>query len=408
MSQDESELKTAVRKLRNRIKDPQVPFGPDAEKLIEVIKERGVEPDVMNPRIFDVIHCAILRTRENMIDESTAKTYLLLLEHANLAAHRGYFTKKQAATLQKWTATITERCSKVIEHQPLVNEEALREEEELHDPKGPRRLRVAETVLSRRTNQVALVLERCFNNLNHQAVLRTAECLGIQYIYAVNPVESKRQKISKKLTKGNDSWLTIKRYDTTTECITDLQAEGREIWATDLSQESVSLEGEDFVIPPKVAIVVGNETDGVSQEMLNAAEKRIYLPIHGFSESLNLGVASALVLQRILSMCPKARGNLTTEEKSKIRKDWYLKLANNDKQEALFTKWLDHPPAPIDDLRRCDDFKNNQSWVHKRIHKRLRDLEAEREAAASSPEAKKACQHEQVQSKTDNSTTNEC
>ena len=51
----------------------------------------------------------------------------------------------------------------MIDHQPLVNEEELREEEELQDPEGPRRLRVAETVLSRRTNQVALVLERCFN-----------------------------------------------------------------------------------------------------------------------------------------------------------------------------------------------------------------------------------------------------
>lgn len=72
---------------------------------------------------------------------------------------------------------------------------------------------------------------------------------------------------------------------------------------------------------------MGNETDGVSTEMLEAAEKRIYLPIHGFSESLNLSVASALVLQKLFYLCPNARGNLTDDEKLVIRKEWYLKLS---------------------------------------------------------------------------------
>lgn len=81
---------------------------------------------------------------------------------------------------------------------------------------------------------------------------------------------------------------------------------------------------------------------------------------------------------------------------------------SNDKQEALFTKWLDNPPAPLPDLRRCDHFKNNESWVHKRIHKRLRDLEAEREAAVSSPEAKKACLAEQEPTTGTDDNSNEC
>ena len=143
----------------------------------------------------------------------------------------------------------------------------------------------------------------------------------------VHPIDSKRQKIAKKLTKGNDNWLTIKAYSTTAECIEGLKADGRAIWATDLSQDSVSLEEEGFEVPDKIAVVVGNETDGVSTEMLEAAEKRIFLPIHGFSESLNLSVASALVLQRIFYLCPKARGNLTEAEKKTIRADWYLKLS---------------------------------------------------------------------------------
>ena len=102
----------------------------------------------------------------------------------------------------------------------------MKEEEDLHDENGPRRLRMAETVLSRRTNRIALVMERCFNryiikcfcgfitlliilcifflilfSLNQQAILRTAECLGIQYIYVVSTAKSKRKNVAKKLTK---------------------------------------------------------------------------------------------------------------------------------------------------------------------------------------------------------------
>ncbi len=52
----------------------------------------------------------------------------------------------------------------------------------------------------------------------------------------------------------------------------------------------------------KVAIVMGREVDGVSQEMLTAADERIYIPMVGFTESFNLSVATALVLQRVFSM----------------------------------------------------------------------------------------------------------
>jgi hypothetical protein len=112
MAEGGGELKTVIRKIRNRIKDPSCPFAPDAEKLMEVIGTRGVEADYMSPRIFDCVHSAILRTRENMIDSATAELYLRLLETANLAAERGYFTKKQRITLQTWTESIITRCTK--------------------------------------------------------------------------------------------------------------------------------------------------------------------------------------------------------------------------------------------------------------------------------------------------------
>ena len=104
--------KTALRMLRNRIKNSKLPFAPDAEILIDYINNRGYESDAMNPRIFDVLHCAILRFRENMIDTETAQYYLRIMDSANQAVKRNYFTKKQTATLDKWSDHIKERCKR--------------------------------------------------------------------------------------------------------------------------------------------------------------------------------------------------------------------------------------------------------------------------------------------------------
>ena len=74
-------------------------------------------------------------------------------------------------------------------------------------------------------------------------------------------------------------------------------------------------------------MVIGNEVNGVSDEMLEAADKRVYLPLYGFADSLNLSVASALIIQHLFFMCPEARGTLGDQEKEIIRSLWYEKLS---------------------------------------------------------------------------------
>jgi tRNA C32,U32 (ribose-2'-O)-methylase TrmJ len=79
-------------------------------------------------------------------------------------------------------------------------------------------------------------------------------------------------------------------------------------------------------VPPKLAVVMGREADGVSQAMLQAADLRVYLDMFGFTESFNLSVASALVIQSLFGACPEARGDLTAESRRALRADWYGKL----------------------------------------------------------------------------------
>ena len=81
------------------------------------------------------------------------------------------------------------------------------------------------------------------------------------------------------------------------------------------------------MIPDKLAIVFGTEAVGCSTEILEASDKRVYLPLRGFADSLNLSVATALVVHHLFIMDPTIIGAMSEEERLALRKTWYTKLA---------------------------------------------------------------------------------
>src|SRR5690606_3717239 len=71
----------------------------------------------------------------------------------------------------------------------------------LEGKEPPRRIRKAEAVLAKRTSKISIVLERCYDSHNHQAVIRTAESLGIQNLWTVLPVEWKKRIVPRHARK---------------------------------------------------------------------------------------------------------------------------------------------------------------------------------------------------------------
>jgi len=247
-----------------------------------------------------------------------------------IAANKGgYWSQKQLAAIIQWK----ENSKNIMDdkNSDLTFEEC------------PRKLRVVETVLNHRSNRILIVLERTYDNFNQKAVLRTAECFGIQNVWMVEPVETKNIEKGKRITLGTERFLTLRSFKTTRECIDALRQEDRQIWATDLSPVAVSLEDNNVGVPPKLAVVFGREAEGCSKEILDAADKRVYLPLHGFAESLNLSVAAALVIQRLLRMCPDARGDLSDNQKAILRKEWHQTIGVDDLKKEEYLLRLDDP-----------------------------------------------------------------
>ena len=143
-----------------------------------------------------------------------------------------------------------------------------------------------------------------------------------------------------------------------------------QIWATDLSQDACSLEEPGLELPERVAIVMGREADGVSRAMLNAASRRVYLPIHGISDSLNLNVATGMVLYQLFHICPEARGAMLESEREQLRKEWYPRVVKENEDAQVFLK---NPPKPFCDLRRPNEHRG--AWMGSKVRRKLEEKE---------------------------------
>jgi tRNA G18 (ribose-2'-O)-methylase SpoU len=266
----------------------------------------------------------------------------------------------------------------------------LGEPDNLDDASDPlRRLRKCEAVIQRRSSRVVVVLERCNQSHNYSAVLRTAEALGYHHIWLIappklEPVAETRQQRKKvweddqaeleehvAYARSASKWLSLKFFDTSEECVAALRDAGREIWVTDLSQAALCLTNEKIELPRSLAIVMGTESTGASPTMLAAADRRVYLPLHGWADSLNLSVAAALFLQRLIDVDDTVVGDMTPEERAALRKEWYPKMARNgDKEEETRCVQLavGGGVEPFGDLRRID--KHRAGWQPPKIRKK--------------------------------------
>lgn len=251
--------------------------------------------------------------------------------------------------------TPKEKVSSNEEIQATTNKEELMDKPELDH----RMLRKAEAVIQWRTTRLVLVIERCTNDHNYSAILRTAEALGIQVVYMIDPpdvdegedggknrmVQAQKQitrtpeeiearRLHHLFARNATEWLDVRDFESAEDCVAELKRQGYHLWVTDLSQAAQCLTMSSPAMPEKVALVMGTEAVGCSQYMLEQATLRVYLPLRGFADSLNLSVATALILHHLFAMDPTLIGGIAEEEKAELREAWYTKLC----QQRLLTK----------------------------------------------------------------------
>ncbi|WP_272151491.1 TrmH family RNA methyltransferase [Tenacibaculum aiptasiae] len=186
-------------------------------------------------------------------------------------------------------------------------------------------------VLNERTRHFAVVLEDIYQPHNASAVVRSCDIFGVQDVYAI---ENKfTNKVSRHVAKGSQKWLNINRFkedgDNTKACLEDLRGKGYQIIGTTPHTDSCVL--ADFDVTKKTAFVFGAEKDGISDYIKQEADGFLKIPMVGFTESLNISVAAAIILNDVTSRLRKTKVDwqLTPEEQKVLYFEWIKNTIKN-------------------------------------------------------------------------------
>jgi len=184
---------------------------------------------------------------------------------------------------------------------------------------GDERRDKIDRVASSRLGGLVVVLENLYDPHNGAAALRSCEAIGLREVRIVGASFS----FSERVTQGCDKWLDLVRDETIERCAADLKARGFRLYAA-VPGAATSLEELDAVTP--AAFLIGNERDGLTAAARAACDVEFAIPMRGFSQSVNLSVATALCVYTHAERRRRAlgrAGDLDGDALDAVRADYY-------------------------------------------------------------------------------------
>jgi tRNA (guanosine-2'-O-)-methyltransferase len=196
-------------------------------------------------------------------------------------------------------------------------------------------------ILAQRTRNITLVLEDIYQAQNASAVIRTAECLGLQELHII---ENKHEyQLNPKVVQGASKWIEINRHkqegkDNTTACLQTLKSRGYKIVAMTLREDSIEL--DTLALDQKLALCFGSEEPGLTETAHEFADEYIKIPMCGFTQSFNLSVSAGISLHHLTTKMRDSNINwqLDEEDKCDLYIDWLSKSTPTGK--VLLDKFI--------------------------------------------------------------------
>ena len=192
----------------------------------------------------------------------------------------------------------------------------------------PERFTKIKEVLSKRQTDLTVIMDNIHKPHNFNAIVRTCDAVGIQDVQYV-PVKQGYRQLNY-YAKGSQKWVEAHKFDNFRSIANTLHDSGYQLLAAHFSDEAVDYREIDYTKP--TAIVMGTELDGISDETAKIVDKHITVPMHGMVASLNVSVASAVILfeaqkQRLAAGLYEYR-SLSDERYKKLLFEWsYPRIA---------------------------------------------------------------------------------
>ncbi|AFJ48954.1 tRNA (guanosine(18)-2'-O)-methyltransferase TrmH [Shimwellia blattae] len=157
---------------------------------------------------------------------------------------------------------------------------------------NPQRYARIREMLALRQPDLTVCMEQVHKPHNVSAIIRTADAVGVHEVHAVWP--GNRMRTMASAAAGSNSWVEVKTHPTIADAVSELKRQGMQILATHLSPGAVDFRDIDYTRP--TCILMGQEKTGITREALSLADQDIIIPMTGMVQSLNVSVASALIL----------------------------------------------------------------------------------------------------------------
>ncbi|MEO8878589.1 MAG: RNA methyltransferase [Polyangiaceae bacterium] len=178
-------------------------------------------------------------------------------------------------------------------------------------------------VIDQRVQSVQVIFESPHDPHNGAAVVRSCEAFGVQFIHVVETRE--RFLAAQSVARGSEKWVDVITHSVAARAITAAIDANLELVATHPDGE---LAPEDLANIPRLSLVLGNERDGIGEELRASCKRSVRVPMRGFVESLNVSVTAAILLSHA---CTQRPGDLPENERRRLyARGLYFSLTHPD------------------------------------------------------------------------------
>jgi len=207
------------------------------------------------------------------------------------------------------------------------------------------RLARIDEVAKERTKYVTVAVEDIYQPHNASAIMRSAECFGIQELHIVE--NKNKYSPNMEITKGASKWIDLVHYNksenNTMDCVRALKKSGYRVVATTPHEKSRTIDKLDIAAGP-VALFFGTELEGITDELRDNADELVKIPMYGFTESFNISVSAAICLYDLTTRMRESgvKWRLPEADLTRLKLEWLRNTIQRcDLIEKLFREKLD-------------------------------------------------------------------
>ncbi len=181
--------------------------------------------------------------------------------------------------------------------------------------------------MRRRQPSLTVVFENVHDPHNVSAVIRTCDAVGIPVAHGIYHGRQVFPTLGEKSSASAKKWVDVVLHDSVESCYASLREQGYSIYTTHMASDAVSL--YDLDLTGRIALVFGNEHDGVSEQARDLADGNFIIPMMGVVQSLNISVACAVslfeALRQRVAVGMYDRSSYSPSEMEILRNSWFSK-----------------------------------------------------------------------------------